>query len=398
MIIMSELLHIRAGDSDFSVTVGRSTAGFVYGTRSLPDDVDGIPAFIMDSTPLLVNQMTGTVERDSSQVFTYGGSDGRDLLSRSEMIPKGQFSFTRSDLSVTRHEEDHEDGTTTLTTTKEFDVAGTIRRVTGDIHVSVELGQDSLGTIIPGVDIHVGDHILLEVWEQTLELVVSSYRHSSTGWMMTVESVVQAPTLSKTNEMVQRWRTPSERIEQLSKEVRDIKANYESDSMIPPVGGESGPTTPTPEHEVQKTYYQYIQGPPGTYGNYGVPLIEQVSHTQDEHYYMWEYEVIAEESIRSGLTTIAVSAPHAQDPNGHHNNRIHDTFITPMINGSMIGYVIGPWSQASHWGVMFNGNRFSLRIVKEAVGPIYDPEGPFRHSPFVFISITPTVIRHQLPA
>ena len=191
------LLRLKSYDDSFTVTVGRSSPTFIFGVRNLPEGQGGFPAFILDAQKITTDSDTGDVTLDDSVTYSYGGSDGRDLTNRNTEIPIGRFRFTKADLSLTVSEE--EDGT--LKYNRDFDVVETSRRVTGSAEYSGSVGQESLGTILPGRDINTGDSVELVVWEQHLNVTAGGYSNSPTGWTVNLNS----PSPVKTKSITSQW-------------------------------------------------------------------------------------------------------------------------------------------------------------------------------------------------
>ena len=191
------LLRLKSYDDSFTVTVGRSSPTFIFGVRNLPEGQGGFPAFILDAQKITTDSDTGDVTLDDSVTYSYGGSDGRDLTNRNTEIPIGRFRFTKADLSLTVTEE--EDGT--LEYNRDFDVIETSRRVTGSAEYSGSVGQESLGTILPGRDINTGDSVDLVVWEQNLMVTAGGYNNSPTGWTVDLNS----PSPVKTKSITSQW-------------------------------------------------------------------------------------------------------------------------------------------------------------------------------------------------
>lgn len=191
------LLRLKSYDDSFTVTVGRSSPTFIFGVRNLPEGQGGFPAFILDAQKITTDSDTGDVTLDDSITYTYGGSDGRDLTSRNTEIPIGRFRFTKADLSLTVSEDD--DGV--LKYNRDFDVIETSRRVTGSAEYSGSVGQESLGTILPGRDINTGDSVELVVWEQHLMVATGGYGNSPNGWTVNLNS----PSPVKTKSITSKW-------------------------------------------------------------------------------------------------------------------------------------------------------------------------------------------------
>ena len=180
------LLELTSPDSNFSVTVGRSSPTFIYGVRNLPDGQGGYPAFIFDTQALTTDRETGEVIVDTSYQYSYGGDDGRDLTSRSHEIPIGRFGFTRVDLTLTKDEEEDSDE---AIYTREFEIAENFRRVTGETDFSASLGTESLGTITPGRDLRIGQNVNLRVWGLKVLVRVDGLTSGQYGWECSVASV-----------------------------------------------------------------------------------------------------------------------------------------------------------------------------------------------------------------
>lgn len=180
------LLELTSPDSNFSVTVGRSSPTFIYGVRNLPDGQGGYPAFIFDTQALTTDRATGEVIVDQSYQYSYGGDDGRDMTSRSHEIPIGRFGFTRVDLTLTK---DEEEDSNEVIYTREFEIAENFRRVTGETAFSASLGSESLGTITPGRDLRIGQNVNLRVWGLKVRVRVDGLTSGQYGWECSVASV-----------------------------------------------------------------------------------------------------------------------------------------------------------------------------------------------------------------
>lgn len=180
------LLELTSPDSNFSVTVGRSSPTFIYGVRNLPDGQGGYPAFVFDTQALTTDRETGEVIVDTSYQYSYGGDDGRDLTSRSHEIPIGRFGFTRVDLTLTK---DEEEDSNEVIYTREFEIAENFRRVTGETDFSASLGTESLGTITPGRDLRIGQNVNLRVWGLKVLVRVDGLTSGQYGWECSVASV-----------------------------------------------------------------------------------------------------------------------------------------------------------------------------------------------------------------
>lgn len=214
------LLRMKSYDDSFTVTVGRSSPTFIFGVRNLPEGQGGFPAFILDAQKITTDSDTGDVILDDSLTYTYGGSDGRDLTGRNKEIPIGRFRFTKADLSLTVSEE--ENGI--LLYNRDFDVIETSRRVTGSAEYSGSVGQESLGTILPGRDISTGDNIELVVWEQHLNVIAGGYSNSPTGWTVSLSSPSPVNTKSITSKWARRNRDATSR---KAREIGSIASGYE---------------------------------------------------------------------------------------------------------------------------------------------------------------------------
>lgn len=182
------LLELTSHDSSFSVTVGRSSPAFIFGTRDLPDGQGGFESFIFDPQALTTEPRTGKVTVSDDYDYSYGGEDGRDLLSRSEPIPIGRTGFVRTDLTLTKEQEE---GSDELVYTREFAISENFRRTTGDTDFSSSLGPESLGSITPGRDIANGDRVHLRVWDKKLPVIVSGMTNGVHGWAVSVNSIAR---------------------------------------------------------------------------------------------------------------------------------------------------------------------------------------------------------------
>lgn len=181
------MIRITYRGEDASITVGRDSPSFVYGGRDLPEDIQGFPAFILDTRGLGVDG-SGLVYRDDSVNYQFGGgTDGRDLITR-PVSPIGELAYTPATIKVADEEIENPDGSKTKTRSTDFDLAGTMRRMTGETALEIELGPESLGNLIPGSDFAIGDKVFLSIWGRDIEVIVSGYSYGQTGWTATVQT------------------------------------------------------------------------------------------------------------------------------------------------------------------------------------------------------------------